>query len=56
MLIIIFMKKDYLQKRLMKLKDFMKNIFDDMEMQISFKSLDKGKNICFENRSGETFY
>lgn len=37
-----------------KLKDFMNNIFNDMDMQISFKSLDKDKNIYFENRSGET--
>jgi predicted ATPase len=37
-----------------KLKDFMNNIFNDMDMQISFKSLDKDKNIYFENRNGET--
>jgi predicted ATP-dependent endonuclease of OLD family len=37
-----------------KLKDFMNNIFDDMDMQISFKALDKDKNIYFENKNGET--
>lgn len=37
-----------------KLKDFMTDIFDDMEIQICFKSLDKDKKIYFENTIGET--
>lgn len=35
------------------LRDFMNNVFEDMEMQISFKTLDKDKKIYFENGLGE---
>jgi predicted ATP-dependent endonuclease of OLD family len=35
------------------LRDFLNNVFEDMEMQISFKTLDKDKKIYFENSLGE---